>query len=176
MKLAVTSRAWLIVTWQVPVPVQSPLHPENAAFVPGVAASVTTVPWTKNDAQVPPQVTPLGELVTVPVPEPVFVTVSWKLIGANVATTVRAWFIDTVHVPVPGQENPVSGLLHPVNVLPAAAVAVKVTPVPAEKSMAHVLPQLMPFGALVTVPDPPPGPGCCTVSVCVAGLGPANLA
>ena len=45
VKVAVTLRAWLIVTTQVPVPVQpSPLHPVKLELASGDAESVTTVP------------------------------------------------------------------------------------------------------------------------------------
>jgi hypothetical protein len=44
--------------------------------------------------------------------------------------------------------------LHPPNVEPAAGVAVKVTRVPPLNDAAHVPPQLMPAGLLVTVPFP----------------------
>jgi hypothetical protein len=39
LKVAVTLRAWLIVTWQLPVPVQAPLHPANVEPLFGVAVS-----------------------------------------------------------------------------------------------------------------------------------------
>src|SRR5205823_3532695 len=46
--------------------------------------------------------------------------------------------------------------LQPVNVDPAAGVAVKATTVPVVKAVEHVAPQAMPVGALVTVPLPAP--------------------
>jgi len=60
--------------------------------------------------------------------------------------------IVTEHVPVPAQPPP----LQPVNVEPAAGVAVRVTAVPLVKAAAHVVPQVIPAGALVTVPVPAP--------------------
>jgi hypothetical protein len=45
LKVAVTDRAWLIVTVQAPVPVQSPLQPANVEPAAAVGVSVTTVPW-----------------------------------------------------------------------------------------------------------------------------------
>ncbi len=65
----------------------------------------------------------------------------------------------TVHVPVPVQPPP----LQPVNVEPAAGVAVRVTAVPVVKPVEQVAPQVMPAGALVTVPLP--APDFATVSV-----------
>ena len=64
----------------------------------------------------------------------------------------------TLHVPVPEQPPP----LHPPNVDPEFAVAVRVTAVPLAKFAEHVEPQLMPEGALLT--DPLPLPANCTVS------------
>jgi hypothetical protein len=57
-----------------------------------------------------------------------------------------------VQVPVPLQPPP----LQPLNVEPAAGVAVKVTAVPLANAAEQVLPQEMPVGALVTVPLPAP--------------------
>ena len=59
-----------------------------------------------------------------------------------------------VQVPVPSH-GPAP---HPVNVDPAAGVAVNVITVPLAKPAEHVAPQLIPAGLLVTVPVPfPPG-------------------
>jgi hypothetical protein len=77
----------------------------------------------------------------------------------NVAVTAAAAFIVTVHRPVPLQPPP----LQPVNADPAFGVAVSVTTVPLTKSAAHVAPQLIPAGLLVTVPVP--DPARVTVSV-----------
>src|SRR5213594_469187 len=55
-------------------------------------------------------------------------------------------------MPVPEQPPP----LHPVNVDPAAGVAVRVTTVPEVKEVEQVAGQEMPVGALVTVPVPAP--------------------
>ena len=67
------------------------------------------------------------------------------------AVTVAAAVIGTVQVPVPG--HPVTPL-QPVKVEPGAAVAVRVTEV--LKLAEQVKPQLIPAGALVTVPLPVP--------------------
>jgi hypothetical protein len=45
MNVAVTLRAAVIVTAQVPAPVHAPLQPLNAEPDAGVAVSVTAVPW-----------------------------------------------------------------------------------------------------------------------------------
>ena len=65
--------------------------------------------------------------------------------------TVVAALSVTVHVPVPAQPP-----LQPVNVEPAAGVAVKVTAVPLANAAEHVVPQEIPLGELVTVPVPVP--------------------
>jgi len=59
----------------------------------------------------------------------------------------------TVQVPVPVQSE--LGL-HPVNVLPVAGVAVRLTAVPVAKVALQVVPQLMPAGEETTVPEPAP--------------------
>src|ERR687888_339247 len=66
----------------------------------------------------------------------------------------------TVQVPVPVQAP-----LQPVNVEPAAAVAVSVTVVPSGKEAEQVAPQSIPAGELVTAPEP--APAFVTVSVCM---------
>ena len=70
-----------------------------------------------------------------------------------------AALIVTLHVPVPVQPPP----LQPVNVEPAAGVAVRVTTVPLVKPVEHVAPQEIPAGALVMLPLP--APDFATVSV-----------
>jgi hypothetical protein len=62
--------------------------------------------------------------------------------------------------------------VHPVKVEPSLGFAVSVTDVPVAKFALHVNPQLMPAGALVTVPVPLPE--SVTVSLTVAGGGDAE--
>jgi len=66
--------------------------------------------------------------------------------------TEVAAFIVAVQVAVPEQPPP----LQPVKVEPAAGTAVKVTAVPLENGVEHVVPQLIPAGAVVTMPVPAP--------------------
>ena len=66
--VAVTDCALFIVTMQLPVPVQAPLHPAKLVPPAGVAVSVTMVPLLKFAVQVPGQLIPPGLLVTVPPP------------------------------------------------------------------------------------------------------------
>ena len=77
LKAAVTARSWDIVTWQLPVPVQSPVQPAKAPLA-AVAVSVTCVPLAKVALQpvaaaVPAVIVheiPEGLDVTVPLPVP----------------------------------------------------------------------------------------------------------
>jgi hypothetical protein len=83
LKLAVTERAWLIVTSHAPVPAHAPDQPANVEHELGVAVSVTAVPASYVAWQVAPQSMPAGLLVTAPAPAPAFETVSWKVCGAT---------------------------------------------------------------------------------------------
>ena len=56
-----------------------------------------------------------------------------------------------VQVPVPVQAPLLD---QPVKTLPVAGVAVRVMEVPLVKLLVQVVPQLMPVGELVTVPEP----------------------
>ena len=78
---------------------------------------------------------------------------SVKLTGliVNVAVTARAALMVTLQAPIPVQLP-----LQPVKVEPVPGVAVNVTGVPLVNEAAHVAPQAMPAGALVTVPVPVP--------------------
>ena len=66
---------------------------------------------------------------------------------------MTVWSADIVRVQVP---VPVQSPLQPVNTEPASGVAVNTTEVPSPKSAAQVAPQVIPAGALVTVPVPVP--------------------
>ena len=81
--VAVTLRAWVMLTVQVPVPEHDPLQPVKVEPVVGVAVRVTLVPVLNEALQVAPQEIPVGLLVTVPVPVPIptVATVSVKLDG-----------------------------------------------------------------------------------------------
>src|SRR5438309_3447767 len=83
-------------------------------------------------------------------------------VGAKVAVTVVAAESVIVHAPVPEQPPP----LQPVKVEPAAGAAVSVTAVPLVKLAAQVAPQLIPAGALVTVPLPVPAGVTVRVKLC----------
>jgi hypothetical protein len=85
---------------------------------------VTDVPFVYSAAQVAPQSIPAGELVTVPEPEPVFVTLNVRS-ATKFAVTVLSSFMVTVQEPVPEQAPD-----QPSNTEPTAGVAVRVTEVP----------------------------------------------
>lgn len=73
--VAVTAEFAARFTLQAAIPVHAPDHP--AKVLPASGASVNTmVPWVKLAEQVPGQLIPAGELVTVPVPVPALVIVS----------------------------------------------------------------------------------------------------
>src|SRR4029077_6308745 len=156
LKVAVTPVAALIVTLQVSVPEQPPPdQPLNLEFVParGAAFSVTSLPSSYSCVQSLRQSMPLGTLVTTPAPEPALLTGSLCFVAApKVAVTSLAPLIVTWQVPVPEQPLPDQ----PVNLEPAAALAVSVTSLPASYSWSQSLPQAIPAGELVTEPHPEP--------------------
>lgn len=109
------------------------------------------MPGANGAVHLDPQSIPAGELVTVPVPDPVFVTVSeYRGPGANVAATLSSWLSVTEQAAVPAQPPPDQ----PANVEPEAGVAVRVTVVPPGYCFEHVPGQEIPEP--VTVPEPEP--------------------
>ena len=76
LKVAVTAVAELTVSAHEPVPEQAPVQPPKVEPEAGVAVRVNAVPRVTDCEHVVPQLMPLGVLVTVPEPEPLFVTES----------------------------------------------------------------------------------------------------
>ena len=89
---------------------------------------------------------PRGVDVTLPLPLPVFVTVSGYVLAVKVAVTDFAVVIGTSQVAA----VPVQAPDQPVKVESLAGVAVSVTRVPAAKEYEQLAPQLMPGGVDVT--------------------------
>jgi hypothetical protein len=84
VKVAVTLRAWVILTVQEPVPLHpSPLQPTNVDPLAAAAVNVTLVPASKAALHAAGQLMPAGLLVTVPLPVPATLTVKvncWSVI------------------------------------------------------------------------------------------------
>jgi hypothetical protein len=150
LKVAVTDLDEVIVTEQLPVPLQAPLQPAKTDPDAAVAVRPTNAPLANIALQVVGQLMPAGLLVTLPLPVPASETVKGKT-AVKVAVTALAAFMVTEHPAVPEQAP-----LQPVNAEPAAGVSVNVTTVPLMKFALHVPGQLMPAGLLVTVPVPLP--------------------
>ena len=149
-----TERAALIVTLQVPVPVQAPLHSVNSEPGPATAFSSTAFPSSYSKLQVEPQSMPAGVEVTVPAPVPDLETESLNFgLGRslNSAVTSLAALIVALQATVPEQAP-----LHLTNSEPASALAFSSTSVPDSYSAEQVEPQSMPAGMLVTLPVPVP--------------------
>jgi hypothetical protein len=83
---------------------------------------------------------------------PILMALSVGASVVNVAVTDFAASIVTVQVELEPEQAP----LHPPNVDPVVAVAVSVTAVPTAKSSVQSVPQVIPAGELVTVPEPVP--------------------
>jgi hypothetical protein len=135
-----------MVTTQPPLPLHAPPQLEKLQPLAAAGVKVTVVPALKLALHVEGQLTPVGELVTAPLP--VTLTDNVKTC-VNVADTDCAEFIVTVHPPVPLQAPP-----QPLKIQPFAGVAVKLTDVPLVKPALHVDGQLIPEGLLDTVPLP----------------------
>jgi hypothetical protein len=151
--MAVTVVAADRETMHGPVPEQPPpLHPKKVEPVVATAESVTLLALGKLPVQVEPQLIPAGELVTVPVPTPAMLMVSATVCTVKLAVTVVVALRVTEQLPEPEQPPP----FHPVNVEPGAGLAERVTDPPLGKLLEQVGPQLIPAGALVTVPVPVP--------------------
>lgn len=135
LNVAVTLSAALIVTTQLPVPVQAPLQPAKVLPLLGVSLKVTLAPFVKFAVQMLGHVMPAGELDTVPPPLPASVTDSAKLdVELNVAVTVRpagsvtGILKEQVKAVVQGNVNPDTAEAdQPAKVEPDEAVAVSVT-------------------------------------------------
>jgi hypothetical protein len=94
LKFALTDFAASMVTLQAPVPLQAPLQPAKVEPEAGAVVKLTTAPLSKFAEQFEPQEIPGGELATVPVPVPLFVTVRVKDVGdAPVINLLRTFVV-----------------------------------------------------------------------------------
>ena len=172
LNVAVTAVAALTVTTHAPVPLQAPPQPAKTEPSAALCVNVTCVPLAKLAAQVSGQIIPAGVLFTVPLPVPASVTVNVKLLTLAVKFAVTA--VDavnvTTHVPVPSH-GPAP---QPANVDPLVGAAVNVTAVPLAKPAAQLVGQLIPAGALVTVPVPVPASVMVNVGFAAAVPVPVN--
>ena len=167
LNVAVTETLAVKVSVQVPVPVQAPDHPAKVEPEAGVAVRVTLDPVANEALHAVPQLMPVGLLVTVPLPVPARVTLST---GA-LAFTLKVAMTEVFAVKVTTHEAvPVHAPDHPANVEPEPATAVRVTCDPVLKLALQVVPQLIPAGALVTVPVPVPASETVSVGDVVDAL------
>jgi hypothetical protein len=88
-KVAVTEALPLLVTTQLLAPVQAPAHDTKFEPALGVALNVTVLLAPNAAVQVTPQLIPGGLLVTVPVPSPVVLMLSWNEPGCEVDDPVK---------------------------------------------------------------------------------------
>jgi hypothetical protein len=96
VNVAVTAVLALTVTVQAAVPVHAPLQPLKVEPVTGVAVKATCVPVATDSEHVVPQAMPAGELVTFPLPVPLFVT---DRVAVADAVAVPLTLRDTVSLP-----------------------------------------------------------------------------
>src|SRR5664279_4014749 len=152
---APTDFAALIVTLHSFDPTIESQPLQTTALEPGSATAlrVTALPASNSASQVPPQLIPAGELVTVPVPLPLLVTLSRWDSSAKAAVTSLAALIVTLHSFDPTIE---SQPLQTTALVLGPAAPTRITSVPSVKAASQVAPQLMPAGELVTVPVPVP--------------------
>src|SRR5829696_1504248 len=175
-KVALTVRPALIVTEQVPVPGQAPglpltCQPLKLECSAGVAVRVTVEPSLKVDAQVGPQSTPSGELVTAPSPDPSLETVS-ACCGScsNSAVTLVSTSSWMSQGPVPAQDAGAPSTFQPRKFDRSSSAAVRVTSCPTANSAPQSASQSIPSGKLVTLPPPVPTKSTSRPLVGVDGL------
>ena len=107
-------------------PAQAPDQPPKTEFDDGAATRAIWLPAAKTEEQLDPQSMPAGFDITRPPPVPEVLTLSSSS-GVNVALTIVAAFMRTVHVAATPLHPPPD---HPLNTAPLAGDAVNVTLVP----------------------------------------------
>jgi hypothetical protein len=99
--VAVTDLALVIAILHAPVPEQDPAQPRKVDPAAGAAVRETEAPLRKLPEHVGPQLIPAGELVTVPLPLPVLLTLSRYLVpDAKVTLTLAVVPFSAVGVTV----------------------------------------------------------------------------
>ena len=88
LNVAVTERAAFMLTTQLTVPMQAPLHPAKTEPVAGAAVRVTFVLGGKDTVHAALQFSPAGLLTTLPLPVPLNTSCKAHDEGANVAVTL----------------------------------------------------------------------------------------
>jgi len=149
--VAVTLSLALRVTVQVVLPLHAPPQLAKYELTPALEVKVTWVPGGNVAVHELPHVMPEGLLVTVPVPVPPRLTFNVAAVRLNAAPTAVLLLTVTVHEAVPAHVPD-----QPANAEFVPAVAVRVTWVPGLNPAIQEVPQLIPAGALVTVPRPFP--------------------
>src|SRR5438128_2380210 len=154
-KAATTERSPSSVTLQSPLPEQSPLHPANCDPVSAAAVRMTRVPAGIAATHVVPQSIPGGLEVMRPAPSPARATESWCWDGggdalANAATdTAESAVSVMLQPPAPLHVPPQPPKRHP-----PSAVATSETGTPESKAAEQLVPQSIPAGVDLTVPEP----------------------
>jgi hypothetical protein len=149
---ALTEVALDSVTLQVAsVPVQPEVQPVKRCFAAAWAVSLTWVPIGSDSLQSPGQLMPDGADSTLPLPSTLTLMAAMPDgVGVKLAVTLCALLIVTLQLPLPVQPAP----LQPLKVKPLFGVAVSVTLLPCAKLLLQVVPQLMPAGDELTLPEP----------------------
>jgi hypothetical protein len=95
VKIAPTAVSLSSVKLHGAVPEHAPVHPIKLEPWLEFAVNVTEVPVAKAALHVSPQLMPAGALVTVPVPLPESVRVSWTVAGGKGASALNVAVTDT---------------------------------------------------------------------------------
>jgi hypothetical protein len=173
VNVAVAARALESLTVQVTrFPLQAPPQPRNAWPAPGLAVSVALAPALKCWTQVfagPVDAHAPADVDTAPRPTTLIVSVPGVPADVNVADTLRAAVMLTVHFGVVPEHEPPQ----PPKVAALPGVAVSVTVVPELKVALHVVP---PLPQLIEAPVTRPGPETETLSGNVPAAPPLKLA
>ena len=141
-----------MVTWQEPMPLQSPIHPAKLEPLAGGAVRVTPVPVANIAVHGPPLQLkiPSGVEDTLPGPVPLVLTVREYEPAEKVAVTLCGALIVSEQMPMPEQSPDQPANIPPE---PLAGTADKVTLVPLAKGALHESAvQLIPPGLEVTRP------------------------